>query len=109
VISFQSNIFTLESPARRFQIVSGPVTYVCDPTAGTLQRIAGYPITAAQPAPPAGTSALLAQGISGCTITYDQNVINQRGGIVSLWLRFTEAAGGVAANLFQQVQVSNEP
>jgi len=57
----------------------------------------------------AGTAALLAQGITGCSITYDQNVINQRAGIVSVWLRFADPTGAANANLFQQVQVSNEP
>ena len=108
VIRFQPNTFTLESPGRRFHVVSGPVSYICDPAAGTLTRITGYPIAAAQPTAPAGASSLLATGVSGCTITYDQNVINQRVGIVSMWLRLSDA-GGTNANLFQQVQVSNEP
>jgi MSHA biogenesis protein MshO len=109
VFTFQSNTFPLESPGRRFHIVSGPVTYVCDPAAGTLRRISGYAIADAQPTPPAGADALLAKGITGCTVTYDQNVINQQAGIVSMWLRFEDPAGGTTANLFQQVQVSNEP
>lgn len=109
VVTFQSNTFTLDSPGRRFQVIAGPVSYVCDPAAATLRRISGYAISAAQPTPPVGTAALLARGISGCTIVYDQNVINQRVGVVSMWLQFTEASGGTTANLFQQVQVSNEP
>lgn len=109
VLSFQSNAFTLDSPGRRFQIIAGPVSYVCDPGVGSLRRISGYAISSAQPTPPAGTSALLARGITGCTLVYDQNVINQRVGVVSLWLRFAEPAGGTTVNLFQQVQVSNEP
>jgi hypothetical protein len=51
----------------------------------------------------------VAQGIAACTVTYDQNAINQRTGIVSLWLRFSDPAGGASVNLFQQVQVSNVP
>jgi MSHA biogenesis protein MshO len=108
VIRFQSHTFTLESPARRFDIVSGAVTYVCDPVAGTLSRISGYTIAAAQPTPPAGTAALLAKGVTGCTMTYTQNVVNQRNGIVSLWIRLADPSGGTTENLFQQVQVSNE-
>jgi MSHA biogenesis protein MshO len=109
VIGFQSTTFDLESPGRRFHVVSSPVTYVCDPTAGTLRRVTGYTIAAAQPMPPAGTSVVLAQGITGCTITYDQNVVNQRSGIVSMWLRFADPSGSTTANLFQQIQVSNDP
>jgi MSHA biogenesis protein MshO len=109
VIRFQSTTLNLESPGRRFHIVSGPVTYVCDPTAGTLRRISAYSITAAQATPPAGTAVTLAKGVTGCTVTYDQNVVNQRNGIVSIWLRFADPAGGTTQNLFQQVQVSNDP
>lgn len=47
--------------------------------------------------------------ITGCTITYDQNVVNQRNGIVSIWLRLADPAGGTIVSLFQQVQVSNLP
>lgn len=110
VVRFEPVTLTLDAPARRFHIVSGPVTYVCDPIAGTLQRISGYPISAAQPRPPAGTGVLVAQGLTGCTFTYDQNVVNQTHGIVSLWLRFTDPKGGDSAthDLLQQVQVSNE-
>ena len=108
VIRFQSNTFPLDSPAHRFQIVSGPVTYVCDPDAGTFTRISGYAISAAQPKAPAGTSALLAKGITACTITYDQNVIDQRMGLVSVWLTFSDP-NATALNLFQQIQATNVP
>ena len=109
VIRFQANTFTLDSPARRFYVVSGPVSYTCDPTAGTLARTWNYPITAAQPTPPAGTSSLLAHRLTACSMTYDQNVVNQRNGIVSLRFTIADPAGGAATSLFQQVQVSNEP
>lgn len=107
VIRFQSHTFPLESPGRRFHVISGPVTYVCDPAAGTLRRFSGYAISAVQPTPPAGTSALLAQGITACTVVYDQ--VNERTGVVSIWLRFADPSGGARAELLQQVQVSNVP
>jgi MSHA biogenesis protein MshO len=111
IIRMTSNTFNLDSPGRRFQVVSGPVTYACDPSAGvgTLQRISTYGIAAAQPTPPAGVAARIAQNIVGCTITYDQNVINQRAGIVAIWLNFADPSGGTSVNLFQQIQVSNVP
>ena len=108
VIQFQSNTFDLESPGRRFHVISGAVSYVCDPTARTLRRYSGYAISAAQPTPPAVTSVLLAQSITACTMTYDQNPINQRTGVVSIWLSFADP-NATALNLFQQVQVSNVP
>lgn len=109
VITFQSHSFSLDSPGRRFHVISGPITYICDPGANTLSRISGYAISAAQPTPPAGAPVLLARRITGCTIVYDQNVINQRQGVVSMWLQMADPAGGGVVNLFQQVQVSNVP
>ena len=112
VITFQSTTFALESPGRRFHVIAGPVAYECDPGAGTLRRFSGYPIATVQPTPPAATPALLARRITGCTIDYDQNATNaanQRVGVVSIWLRFADAAGAGTVNLFQQVQVSNAP
>lgn len=111
VIQFQSNTFNLDSPGRRFQVIAGPVSYVCDPGAGTLTRISGYGISAVQPAPPAGATVRLAQGIDasrGCTITYSQNVINQRVGIVSIWLPFSDP-NATNVSLFEEIQVSNVP
>ena len=109
MIQFQSNTFTLDSPGRRFQVISGPISYICNPVAGTLSSISGYAISAAQQTPPAGAPVLLAQRITACTITYDQNVINQRVGVVSIWLGFSDVTSATAVNLFQQVQVSNVP
>ncbi|MDB5807976.1 MAG: hypothetical protein JWN94_98 [Betaproteobacteria bacterium] len=109
VVQFAAHKFSLESPSQRFQIVSGPVSYVCDPGAHTLSRISAYTIAVAQPSPPVGTTSLLAQDIASCTITYDQNVINQRVGVVSIQLGFSDATSATAVNLFQQVQVSNVP
>lgn len=54
-------------------LVSGPVSYVCNPdpanpAAGTLMRYSGYAVTPAQAVPPAGTGALIAHDVSACTI-----------------------------------------
>lgn len=106
VIRFQPNTFTLASPGRRFHVIAGPVSYVCDPGAGTLRRVSVYPISAAQPAPVPGNGALLAQSIAACTVAYDLG--NQRMGVVSIWLSFADP-NSTALNLFQQVQVSNVP
>ena len=64
---------------------------MCDPGAGTLGRISGHAITTAQQKPLAGATALLGQNINNCPITYDQNVINQRVGVVSIRLGFSDA------------------
>jgi len=102
------------SPSRRFQVIGGPVTYVCNPTAGTLRRYSGYAIQAAQPvniaAAPlstAPTNALLAQSVTGCGFTYDGNAATMRAALVSLWLRVAQAGENV--DLYHGVHVSNAP
>lgn len=50
-------------------LVSGPVSYVCDKTAGTLTRYSGYAVTSAQRVPPRGTSALIAHDVANCTVS----------------------------------------
>jgi MSHA biogenesis protein MshO len=100
--------FPFESPGRRFHVVTGPVTYECDPAAGALRRYAGYAIGATQPTPPAGARvALLATNVSNCAFQYDPNVLAQRYGIVGI--RLTLAKDGEAASLYAQAHVPNIP
>jgi MSHA biogenesis protein MshO len=100
--------FPLSSPGRRFQIVSTPVTYECDPAAGVLRRYWAYAIAAPQPTPPAGgASALLADNVSACGFTYDPDVAHRRSGLVSISLGLRSS--GEDVNLFHQVHVANVP
>ena len=48
-VTFASNSFSWESPGRRFHIAKNPVSFACDPVAGTLTRWVGYPVQASQP------------------------------------------------------------
>lgn len=50
-------------------LVSGPVSYVCDSTAGTFTRYSGYGVAAVQPIAPGGTSALIARNVAACTMS----------------------------------------
>lgn len=100
--------FPFASPARRFQVVSYPVTYECDPAAGTLRRYWNYALAAAQPAPPSGgSSALLASRVSACAMTYDPVVVAQRAGLVTLRLTLTQLDESVT--LYHAVHVVNVP
>ncbi|GAB4175878.1 MAG: type II secretion system protein [Rhodocyclaceae bacterium] len=112
-IDFESHVFPLASPQNRFHVVSGPVTYACDPAAQTLTRYSGYPVTAAQPTPPAGAAgALLASGVSACAFGYDPGAVAQRNGVVSVRLELTRtdpAGTPERASLFSQVHVSEVP
>jgi len=112
-IDFESLAFPLASPQSRFHIVSGPVTYACDPAAGTLTRVSGYAIQAAQPAPPSGgTSAPLATGVTACSFTYDPSMAAQRAGVVSVRMELTRsdpAGTPERVSLFSQFHVINVP
>jgi prepilin-type N-terminal cleavage/methylation domain-containing protein len=69
--------FTADSPRRAAFLVSGPVTFLCDESAGTLRRYGNYSISANQSARDTGgellaagaTVRLLAQGISSCNFS----------------------------------------
>jgi len=107
VITFASTNFFVGSPFYRFQIVRGPVTYICDPAAGTLTRRWGYDITAAQPTPPAGSAALLATSVGACSFAYDGSVVSQRSGLVTVHLTITQQ--GESVTLYNATHVSNVP
>jgi MSHA biogenesis protein MshO len=99
-------LFPFASPAKRFQVVQYPVTYECNPGAQILRRRWGYPITAAQGTPPAGGSnALLATNVTTCTFTYTE--VNQRTGVVALFLQVSR--DGESVRLFQEAHVNNVP
>ena len=113
-ISISSHAFTFESPGNRFFIIEGPVSYICDPVAGTLTRRWGYNIVAAQPtvAFTGGSSALLASGVSACNFTYDASVTAQGAGLVTmvLQLRMLDSRGDAEnVNLYHAVHVNNVP
>jgi MSHA biogenesis protein MshO len=111
--------FPFASPTHRFQIIGAPVTLVCAPaagaTGGTLRRVTGYGIQAAQPvntgaAPLAGltgtNNALLTQWVTACSFTYSTSATT-RNAVVTL--RFTLTSGGESITLLQQVQVEGSP
>ncbi|GIX22266.1 MAG: hypothetical protein KatS3mg121_1049 [Gammaproteobacteria bacterium] len=92
---------------QRFFVVRGPVSYVCDSTAGTLRRYAGYAIADPQPLPPPGGGALLADRVSGCAFSYQDGGPAARRGLVTLDLSLTDA--GETVRLVYQVHVLNMP
>lgn len=117
-INFDARRFPLASPGNRFQVVSGPVSYVCTPGApdasgngtGTLTRVSGYTVQLAQPTgsyPGSPSSALLAQNVTACEITYNPLVLTQSLGLLSMRIALTR--GGETVNLHHAVHVSNIP
>jgi len=102
------------SPGKRFQVINGPVTYVCNPTAGTLRRYSGYAIQPVQPVSDAAsplsnapTNVRLANNVTACSFTYDGNPVTMHTGLVSLWLRVSSTGENV--DLYHGVHISNVP
>lgn len=107
-ITFTSLKFPFASPSNRFHVVSGPVTYVCDPTAGQLRRLSGYAISPAQAAPPAGPTAnvLVANNISACAFAYTSTA-NERAGTLAATLGLTR--NGETVTLHHETSINNAP
>ena len=112
--------FPFGSPGNRFHLISGSeqaVFYVCSNVGtdaagngtGSLYRLSGYGINAAEPGAcpviPANTP-LLAQNVSTCSFAYVSGV-TARSGLVSLRLGITQS--NEAVNLYHDVHVSNVP
>ena len=116
-ISFTERRFPTGSPGNRFYILEapGPVTYACVPGAvdangngtGTLRRVSGYNIALAQAAGPFPAAPILAKYVTGCSIDYNNLVLTQSLGLVSMTLTLTR--GGESVTLYHEVHVSNIP
>ena len=117
-----------DSPGKRFFIVGGntttglpePVTYECNaaPSGGTLTRRWGYTMLASQPTTPAqfaagaGTSAVIANDVTGCSFNYDQNGIAPQVGLLTLQLTLgLTVSGGQSetVTLYHSIHVNNVP
>lgn len=103
--------FPFASPANRFQVVGGAVTYECaanpgNPANGYLRRYSGYAIQSGQPTPPTVTPAILASNVAACSMTYTSGV-QQRSGLVAISLTLKKQNESVT--LYHEVHVSNVP
>jgi MSHA biogenesis protein MshO len=108
-----ANPLPFSSPSDRFQVVTTPVSYVCD-GAGNLWRYWNYPIQAAQPSTIATLNglagvlhALMATNVSTCSFDYNPNAVVQRYGLVTMKLGITESLETVS--LYNEIHVSNVP
>jgi MSHA biogenesis protein MshO len=109
--------FLSDSPRRRVFVVrtntvanaAAGVTYVCDTTAGTLTRYAGYGIQGAQPNQPgtaplsASIGSLVAQNVSACDATDTGNIQ----GVALVTLDLSVSRSGETVRLVHQVQLDN--
>jgi MSHA biogenesis protein MshO len=104
-------------PHRRAYWVSTPVSYICNPTTGTIRRYSGYDITNSAPSSEASsqlsgaTQAVLAENAAACRFTCD-NVNGDRDicSIVLLRANLTRAsASGERLALLEQISVLDSP
>jgi MSHA biogenesis protein MshO len=111
VFTATGSALPLESPSHRFYLISTPVSYVCDPAAGTVRRYSGYGApTATQPTSfSGGTNALLANRVKACSIIYQPGA-SQRLGQLTLWLQLENSEGDNAeqVSLYREVLVNND-
>jgi MSHA biogenesis protein MshO len=104
--------FSWGSPNKRVFLVSGPVSYLCDTSAGTLTRYTGYSVSATQPSSAALLAAAgavagsVATNVGACTFTYTAGTA-ERVGMATLSLQLT--SGGQSVQLLQQVHLVNAP
>jgi MSHA biogenesis protein MshO len=110
--------FPLESPGRRFFVVSGPVTYACVGVGtaggegqGSLRRWSNYAITLRGGLPPTtlpagATEAILASNLSACDLQYTALPLLSRG-LVAVRLAITRANETVT--LYYESHVNNVP
>jgi MSHA biogenesis protein MshO len=106
--------FPGESPARRFYLVTTPVTFACAPASdgsGTLYRYSGYALQASQPASTtaaplaSATRHLLLDRVSGCSFESTATLANANA--VAFKVQLT--AGGETVTLYSQAYLSNMP
>lgn len=115
IVNITPFAYPFDSPGRRFQVISTPVTYACD-GAGTLWRYWNYAIKPAQTSVDSIAEldalanvrrARLATNVSLCRFSYDANVVAQRSGLVTMHLAITE--DGETVTLYNATHVSNQP
>jgi MSHA biogenesis protein MshO len=105
--------FAQDSPTHRVYLVDGPVTYLCNPVARTLNRYRGYTIAASQSARDSdaelmgagATRSLMADDISTCAIGYTPGTAGSPG-LVTLEL---SVGAGESISLLSQTHVDNLP
>ncbi|MGQ0586751.1 MAG: PilW family protein [Gammaproteobacteria bacterium] len=100
--------FPFDSPTRRVFLVSGPVTYLCNPP--QLLRYDGYTATVAQAVPPVGgTSMVVAGNVQDCEFQYAPGTA-QRNAVVSIVVVLADAgATEERIRLIRQIHVGNAP
>lgn len=98
------------SPVNRFHVITGPVSYVCDPATRRLTRRWGYGFQPAQPITIAGgNSAILAENVVNCNFVYD-TLATQNSALIRMTLTLqVRDENNSQVTLMHQVHVDNTP
>lgn len=107
--SDQATPWPTGSPAQRFYVLDGPVSFVC--RGGELRRYANYAIEAVQPEPPAVEGALLASKVQDCAFSYEPGSATRAGLVV---IKLTLSAANLEGDsepltILEQVHIPNSP
>jgi MSHA biogenesis protein MshO len=100
-VGFGGGMFPFQSPAKRFQVVGTPVSYVCSGAAMT--RYWNYNYGAL---PATGSNAPIVDHVTDCAFVYQAGVTAMNG-LVTLQLALTRDDESV--NLIHQAHVGNAP
>ena len=99
-----------DSPGRRFMIGAPPVSYKCDPIAGSLTRHTGYGLQPTQPDAGLPAGASLATFVTGCAFEYTDNVAPLVGLLtVRITLAKSVSTGTEAISLYSAIHINNVP
>lgn len=106
--------FPFPSPRRRIYLVAGPVTWLCNPTTGTLRRYSGYSLDSdqsnrdsdAELIAAGATRQTISDRLRGCDLDYLAGT-HARSGVVTV--DFTIGRGTEQVAMVHQVQVPNAP
>lgn len=109
-ITFQRALH--DSPGKRFFVISGPVTYRCDMTAGTITRHDGYGLQLTQPTA-FGAGALIAEHVlAGTGCSFDYGNVGPQLGLLTMRITLQRQLFGGASetvSLYHAVHVNNAP
>ena len=111
-VSFTAKKFPFPSPSGRFFVVSGPVSWVCDPVAGTITRYSGYAAQFSQPSDvsavplSSASSSLAARDVSACAFG-GSAATSSRNGVVSASISISR--DGESVSLFGEAYVPSAP
>lgn len=106
--------FRFPSPSRRVYLLDGPVSWLCDPAAGTFERFNGYQIATAQSTRDSAAELIgagaavtrVAENVAACAVSYATGTA-WRSGLLSARLELAQAGERIV--LQHQIHIENAP